>query len=68
VACGTHGSDDKCIKILWLENLKEKDNSGDLGATRNILLKLIIKYISYEDEDSIRLAKDKTHGGLFLRW
>jgi hypothetical protein len=47
-----------------LENLKENDNSGDLGAARKILLKLIIKYIGYEGVDRIRLAQDKTHGGL----
>jgi hypothetical protein len=31
--------------------IQENDHLGDLGADRNILLKLIIKYVSFEDWD-----------------
>jgi hypothetical protein len=50
-------------KKYWSENQKENGHLGDLGADRNILLKLITKYIGYEGVGWIHLAQDRPVAG-----
>jgi hypothetical protein len=55
--CSTHGGDGK-FNIIWLENLNERDHSGDLGVTGRIILKLFSESV-WEDVDWIQLAQDR---------
>jgi hypothetical protein len=39
----THGRDEKRIQNFWLENLKGRDNSEDLGVDGKIILHILGK-------------------------
>jgi len=40
--CSTHGIDEKCLTIFWLENLKGREHLEDLDIHGKIILESIL--------------------------
>jgi hypothetical protein len=56
-ACSTYGKNEKCLHF-WLECLRGRDYSEDLGINRNIILKFILgKKKEWECVDWMYLAQ-----------
>jgi hypothetical protein len=54
-ACSTHVGDEKCVQIFWLESLKGRGLSEDLGVDKRIL-KWVLRR---QDVDWIDLAQNR---------
>jgi hypothetical protein len=42
-ACSTHGSEEECLKTLWSESQKQRDQYEHLGLGERIILKSILE-------------------------